>query len=215
MADTAPKAPVFGKDGKRSGELDLPEQFNADVNPPIMHAVVRAQLAAARAGTHSTKTRGEVRGGGARPWRQKGTGRARHGSIREPQWVGGGVAHGPKPRDYSMRINKKERALALRSALTVRAQEGAVRVVEFPELKAPETKRAVKMLEQWDAAGKILLVLGPEGPSDEVYRSFRNLPNVMSVASPTPYHVLAADTVVIAKAALDAMTAKDRNGGGE
>jgi large subunit ribosomal protein L4 len=216
-AETAPKAPAFGSDGTRTGEVDLPEQFNASVNVPVMHAVVRAQLAAARAGTSSTKTRGEVRGGGAKPWRQKGSGRARHGSIREPQWTGGGVAHGPKPRDYSMRINKKEKALALRSALTARAQEGAVRVVELPELEAPETKRAIKLLEQWDATGKVLIVLGDGSVSDEVYKSFRNLPNVMSVGAPTPYHVLTADTVVIAKEALEAMSgrgARDAEGEG-
>ena len=212
MAD-AVKAPVFGTDGTRTGEMDLPERFfNAPVNQAVMHAAVRAQLAAARAGTHSTKTRGEVRGGGVKPWRQKGSGRARHGSIREPQWTGGGVAHGPKPRDYSMRINKKEKALALRSALTVRAQEGAVRVVELPELDAPETKRAVRMLEQWEASGKVLIVLGGDNPSDEVYKSFRNLPNVMSVSTPTPYHVLAADTVVIARSALDSMAGSESDG---
>jgi large subunit ribosomal protein L4 len=205
-AQTVPKAPVFGTDGTRTGEVDLPEQFNSAVNVPVMHAVVRAQLAAARAGTASTKTRGEVSGGGVKPWRQKGSGRARHGSIREPQWTGGGLAHGPKPRDFSMRINKKEKALALRSALTVRAQEGAVRVVELPVLEAPETKRAVKMLEQWDATGKVLIVFGDGSVSDEVFKSFRNLPNVMSVGAPTPYHVLAADTVVIAKAAIEAMS---------
>jgi large subunit ribosomal protein L4 len=208
----APKAPVFGGDGKRTGEVELPEQFNATVNVPLMHAVVRAQLAAARAGTSSTKTRAEVRGGGVKPWRQKGSGRARHGSIREPQWTGGGVAHGPKPRDHSMRINKKEKALALRSALTVRAQEGAVRIVELPELEAPETKRAIKMLEQWEASGKVLLVLGQESVSDELYKSFRNLPSVMSVAAPTPYHVLTADTVVIARSALDAMSGAQAHG---
>ncbi|MGQ0680178.1 MAG: 50S ribosomal protein L4 [Actinomycetota bacterium] len=202
MAD-ALKAPVFGADGKKS-EVELPGRFNVEVNPPIMHAVVRAQLAAARAGTHSTKTRAEVSGGGVKPWRQKGTGRARHGSNREPQWVGGGVAHGPKPRDYTMRINKKERALALNSALTVRAREGAVRIVDFPEFAVPETKKAIGLLDQWNARGKVLLVVGPSG-SEEIYKSFRNLPNVMSVAAPSAYTVLAADTVVISRPVFEAM----------
>lgn len=218
--DTASKAASFKADGSSAGQLDLPENFNCDVNPPIMHAVVTAQLAAARSGTSSTKTRAEVRGGGAKPWRQKGTGRARHGSNREPQWVGGGVAHGPKPRDYSQRINKKEKALALNSALTVRAREGAVKVVEFPVLDLPETKRAVQLLDQWGATGKVLLVVGSEAMSDEVFKSFRNLPYVLTVSSPTAYRVLAADTVLIAKSALEAMSApskknKDKEAAGE
>jgi len=206
MADTktsGPKAPLFGPDGKQNGEFELPETYDIEPNVPVMHAVVTAQLAAARSGTSSTKTRGEVRGGGVRPWRQKGTGRARHGSIREPQWVGGGVAHGPKPRDYSQRISKKEKALALNGALTVRLREGAVKVVEFPSLDKPETKRAVQLLEQWGAQGKVLLVVGSERLSDNLYLSLRNLGNVLAVSSPTAYRVLAADTIVISKSALE------------
>ena len=201
---TASKAPLYGADGTQTGEFDLPETYNVEPNVPVMHAVVNAQLAAARAGTSSTKTRGEVRGGGAKPWRQKGTGRARHGSIREPQWVGGGVAHGPRPRGYGQRISKKEKALALHSALSVRAREGAVKVVDFPSFDKPETRRAAKLLEQWGCQGKVLLVLGPDRLSDETYLSFRNLPNVFSVSAPTAYSVLAADCVVINRAALEA-----------
>jgi large subunit ribosomal protein L4 len=198
------KARYFDALGKSGEEVDLPAAiFDAPVNPAVMHAVVRAQLAAARSGTHSTKTRAEVRGGGARPWRQKGTGRARHGSIREPQWVGGGVAHGPKPRDYSMRVSKKEKALALTSALTVRARDGKVMVVDLPEFEQPETRRAASLLERWGVTGRVLLVMGddPEVASD-VWKSFRNLPQVVSVRHPTASMVLAADTVVLARDAL-------------
>jgi large subunit ribosomal protein L4 len=212
MADTktsAPKAPLYGADGKQNGEFELPETYDIEPNVPVMHAVVTAQLAAARSGTHSTKTRAEVRGGGVRPWRQKGTGRARHGSIREPQWVGGGIAHGPKPRDYSQRISKKEKALALNGALTVRLREGAVKVVEFPNFDKPETKRAVALLEQWGCRGKVLLVVGSERLSDNVFLSLRNLGHVMAVSSPTAYRVLAADTIVISKSALE--TAKEES----
>lgn len=201
---TAPKAPLYGADGKKTGDYDLPETYNVEPNVPVMHAVVKAQLAAARAGTHSTKTRGEVRGGGVKPWRQKGTGRARHGSIREPQWVGGGVAHGPKPRDYSQRISKKEKALALNSALSARAREGAVKVVEIPAFDTPKTSRAIELLRQWECNGKVLLVLGPERLPDGAWLSFRNLGNVMVVSSPTAYSVLAADCVVLTKAAMEA-----------
>src|SRR5688500_4732054 len=146
-----------------------------------MHQVVTAQLAAARAGTHSTKTRGEVRGGGKKPWRQKGTGRARHGSIREPQWVGGGTVFGPKPRDYSVSVNKKMKAAALRSALSSRAAEDKILVVEdLADAQPPKTKRAVSALRAWGLQGKVLLVL--RGDETSVAYAFRNLPHVHVVA---------------------------------
>lgn len=197
------KAQYINADGV-SADIDLsPLIFDVAVNVPILHGVIRAQLAAARAGTHSTKTRAEVRGGGRKPWRQKGTGRARHGSIREPQWVGGGVAHGPKPRDYGMRINRKEKGLALRSALTDRAREGKVVVIDLPAFDEPETKRAVQLLKDWGAEGKVLLVTGPEREeASNVYKSFRNLPEVLMATYPTPYTVLAADIVVLTQQAL-------------
>jgi large subunit ribosomal protein L4 len=199
-----PSARYVALSGKAE-DLDLaPEIFDVQVNVPVMHEVVRAQLAAARAGTHSTKTRGEVAGGGAKPWRQKGLGRARHGSIREPQWRGGGISHGPQPRDHSIRVNKKTRALALRSALTDRAREGKVLVVDFPEFEEPKTKRAVELLEDWGAEGRVLLVTGVEVDFEQpVVLSFRNLPDVEVVAYPTAYTVLAADVVVFSKSALD------------
>ncbi|MEX2586910.1 MAG: 50S ribosomal protein L4 [Actinomycetota bacterium] len=206
-AAKGPKAPSFDAKGARK-EVTLPEKvFGAEVNQVVMHSVVRSQLAAARAGTHSTKTRAEVRGGGAKPWRQKGTGRARHGSIREPQWAGGGVAHGPKPRDYSQRINKKVKAKALHSALSVRVQEGALRVVDFPKFDRPETKKAVDLLNTWEATGRVLLVTGTEDLlPEEIYKSFRNLPEVMSVRYPTVSSVLAADTVLLTSSALKTLS---------
>jgi large subunit ribosomal protein L4 len=192
--------------GDRS-QVDAPGSiFDVEVNVPAMHEAVKAELAAARAGTHSTKTRAEVRGGGRKPWRQKGTGRARHGSIREPQWVGGGVAHGPRPRDYSMRINRKLRALALRSALTDRAKTGQVVVVDLPAFPEPETRRAVELLGRWGATGKTLLVLGHPGEQTNVWKSFRNLPNVLSAPRPTTYSVLAADTVVFTRQTFEALS---------
>ena len=135
MADKKLTAELYSADGTAKGEVELsPEIFGIEPNVDVMHQVVTAQLAAARRGTHSTKTRAEVRGGGRKPWRQKGLGRARHGSIRSPQWAGGGVAHGPKPRDYSQRTPKKMKRLALRSALSDRAASGNIKVVEDFEL---------------------------------------------------------------------------------
>src|SRR3954452_2976843 len=134
--------------GADADSVDLPDDlFGIEPNVAVMHQVVTAQLAAKRSGTHSTKTRAEVRGGGAKPWRQKGTGRARQGSIRSPHWRGGGVAHGPKPRDYSQRTPKKMVRLALKSALSDRAAEGKVVVIDDWGIDEPKTKRAVELLE--------------------------------------------------------------------
>ena len=146
--------------GKKAGSVDLPaEIFESKVSVPLMHQVVVAGLAGIRAGTHSTKTRAEVRGGGRKPWRQKGTGRARQGSIRSPQWVGGGVAHGPTPRDHSQKVNKKMRRGSLRSALTDALQSGKLAVVDELDWSEPKTKQAVGVLESLELAGRILLVL--------------------------------------------------------
>ena len=133
--------------GAGAGTVDVPDElFGIEPNTAVMHQVVTAQLAAARSGTHSTKTRAEVRGGGAKPWRQKGTGRARQGSIRAPHWRGGGVAHGPKPRDYRQRTPKKMIKLALRSALSDRAAEGKVLVIDDWGFTEPRTKNAIELL---------------------------------------------------------------------
>jgi len=191
------KAPLYSLDGSAKGEVVLdPEIFGIEPNLAVLHQVVTAQLAAARAGTASTKTRGEVRGGGRKPWRQKGLGRARHGSIRAPQWVGGGVAHGPKPRDYRQRTPKKMKRLALRSALSARASEQAVKVVENLGWERPKTKQAVALLEAMGLDGKVLVVLGRGDVAAGL--SFRNLARVRTVEPGhlTAYDVLWSDDVV-------------------
>jgi len=196
MAD-APTALVYDSTGSQTGEMSLdPSVFGIEPNAAVMHQVVTAQRAAARAGSASTKTRAEVRGGGRKPWRQKGLGRARHGSIRSPQWSGGGVAHGPKPRSYAKRTPKKMRRLALRSALSARAAGEQVKVVQAFDWETPKTKSAVALLKGMGVTGKALFVLGP---SDRVAeRSVRNLPsvNVLPVGQLNTYDVLWADTVV-------------------
>jgi large subunit ribosomal protein L4 len=198
-------ADLFAADGKNLGTVDLrPEIFGIEPNTAVMHQVVTAQLAAARAGTHSTKTRSEVRGGGRKPWRQKGLGRARHGSIRSPQWAGGGVAHGPKPRDYSQRTPKKMKRLALRSALSTRAATGNVKVVDsFDPWEAPKTKNAVGLLEAMGVSGKVLLLA--EDHETVAIKSFRNLGDVIasSVGQANTYDVLWADTIVMSKGTLE------------
>jgi large subunit ribosomal protein L4 len=191
------KAPLFKADGVASGDIKLDDEvFGIEPNLHVLHQVVTAQLAAARSGNASTKTRGQVRGGGRKPWRQKGLGRARHGSIRSPQWTGGGVAHGPQPRDYAQRTPKKMKRLALRSALSARASESAVRVVDEIDWTAPKTKQAVALLEAMDATGKTLLVLSQLDGS--AGKSFRNLPDVRLVEPGhlTAYDVLWSDQVV-------------------
>jgi large subunit ribosomal protein L4 len=186
--------------GSDSGSVELDDAtFGIEPNVPVMHQVVTAQLAARRAGTHSTKTRAEVRGGGAKPWKQKGTGRARAGSTRSPIWVGGGIAHGPKPRDYSERTNKKMIKLALRSALSDRVADDRVRVVDDWNLEAPSTKQAKSILASLGVEGRALVVVGRE---DEAARkSFRNLPEVHVLVADqlNTYDVLVSDYVVFAK----------------
>jgi large subunit ribosomal protein L4 len=207
------KAPLYGPDGSSKGEVDLDAAvFGIEPNLDVLHQVVTAQLAARRAGTASTKTRAEVRGGGAKPWRQKGLGRARHGSIRSPIWVGGGVAHGPKPRDYSQRTPKKMKRLALFSALSARASEAAVGVVEDLEWSEPKTRQAREFLAAVGATTKTLVVLNRA--DTVVAKSFRNLTNVTLVdpSHLTAYHVLAADRVLFTGHTLGAV---GRDGGYE
>ena len=195
MADV--KAPLFKADGAASGDIKLDaDVFGIEPNLDVLHQVVTAQLAGARRGTANTKTRAERRGGGRKPWRQKGLGRARQGSIRAPQWKGGGVAHGPKPRDYSQRTPKKMKRLALHSALSARASESAVKVVDRFDWDAPKTRRAKALLAGIEAGGKTLVVVGKG--DDAAIKSFRNLPEVI-IANPghvTTYDVLWASTVV-------------------
>ena len=198
---------VKTQSGGDAGNADLDaEVFGIEPNPAVMHQVVTALLAARRAGTHSTLTRREVRGGGAKPWRQKGTGRARAGSIRAPQWRGGGVAHGPKPRDYGQRTPKKMVKLALRSALSDRAAEGNVLVVDEWSFAAPKTKDAAAALQAIGAEGRVLVVLG-DG-DENAWKSFRNLTSVhcLHVGELNTYDVLDADTVVFTKETLPGST---------
>ena len=199
------QAKVLDGAGAVTGERDLPDElFGGEVNTAVLHQVVTAQLAAARSGTASTKTRSEVRGGGQKPWRQKGTGRARHGSTRSPLWVGGGTVFGPKPRDHSVRTNKKMRRIALRSALASKASEGRVWVLDgFSE---PKTKAAAACLAAADINGRVLVVLDPQTDDDRtVDRAFRNLRAAAFslYGSLSTYDVLVADAVVFTSSALD------------
>ncbi|MCY3560503.1 MAG: 50S ribosomal protein L4 [bacterium] len=195
--------PVRDAAGAERGTVELAaDVFGIAPNVAVMHQVVTAQLAARRRGTHKTKTRSEVRGGGSKPWRQKGTGRARHGSIRSPLWRGGGVAHGPQPRNYAQSTPKKMKRLALRSALSDRAAEGKILVVEDWGLDAPSTKSAVARLEAIGAAGRVLAVL--ERDDTAALKSFRNLPRVHTLPADqlNTYDVLLSDVVVFTSAAL-------------
>jgi len=191
-----------------SVELD-PTVFEAPVRPHLFHAEVRRQLARRRAGTHSSKNRSGVSGGGEKPWRQKGTGRARQGSIRSPQWAGGGVVFGPVPRDYEHRLTKKMRRAALRSALSLRAREGAVAVVDGLALDEFKTRRVVEMLDGLGLSGhSVLIVLATASPHFEA--SARNLPGVTVVRAEglNVYDVLRRERLVIAKDALEAIGAR-------
>jgi large subunit ribosomal protein L4 len=198
--------------GKSAGTVELPaEIFDVQVNVPLIHQVVVGQLAAARQGTHATKTRGEVRGGGAKPYRQKGTGRARQGSIRAPQFAGGGIVHGPQPRDYSQRTPKKMKAAALRGALSDRARHERVHVVTgFIEGEQPSTKAALATLRAVTQRDSVLVVV--ERGDEITVRSLRNLPEVHLIHADqlNTYDVLCADDVVFTKPALEAFLAGPR-----
>ncbi len=191
--------------GAEAGSVDLDEAtFGIEPNVPVMHQVVTAQLAAKRAGTQSTKTRAEVRGGGAKPWRQKGTGRARQGSIRSPQWRGGGVALGPKPRKYDQKTPKKMKKLALRSALSDRAAEDKVVVLDDWGISEPSTKSAKALLSALELDGRVVLVVGTDQVDGPVWKSFRNLPevHVLTTGELNPYDVLVSDWLVFTEATL-------------
>jgi large subunit ribosomal protein L4 len=212
MAAKTLKIDVKTPDGKVDGSIELPaELFDAEANVALMHQVVTAQRAAARQGTHSTKTRGEVRGGGRKPYRQKGTGRARQGSTRAPQFTGGGVVHGPKPRDYAQRTPKKMIAAALRGALSDRARNGRIHAItELVAGQTPSTKSAKAFLGTLTDRKQVLVVIGR---SDETgAKSARNLPGV-HVLSPdqlNTYDVLRSDDVVFSVEALNAYIAANR-----
>ncbi|MGN0065508.1 MAG: 50S ribosomal protein L4 [Nocardioides sp.] len=191
-------------------KVDLPaEIFDVEINVPLIHQVVVAQQAAARQGTHATKTRGEVRGGGRKPYKQKGTGRARQGSTRAPQFAGGGTVHGPQPRDYSQRTPKKMIAAALRGALSDRARNDRLHVVDsLVEGDKPSTKAALVSLAALTDRARYLVVL--ERSDALTWLSLRNAPQVHIVAVDqlNTYDVLASDDVVFTKGAFDAFVAK-------
>jgi large subunit ribosomal protein L4 len=195
-------------------KVDLPgEIFDVALNVPLIHQVVVAQQAAARQGTHATKTRGEVRGGGRKPYKQKGTGRARQGSTRAPQFTGGGTVHGPQPRSYDQRTPKKMKAAALRGALSDRARAGRVHVVEsLVEGDVPRTKTALALLREVTQARRALVVV--ERGDDLTRRSLRNEQSVhlLPVDQLNTYDVLVADDVVFTKAAYDAFVAGPAKG---
>ena len=205
------KIDVLDATGKKSGSRDLPsELFEAKVSVPLMHQVVVAGLAGLRAGTHSTKTRGDVSGGGKKPWRQKGTGRARQGSIRSPQWAGGGIAHGPHPRSHDMRVNKKMKKGALRSALTDALQSGKLAIVDDIAFEGPKTAEAAKLLVSLELEGKVLIVLPRPTDDGTVEKSFRNIRSarVAYAGGLGVYEILLADRVLFTSAALDAIEGK-------
>ncbi|MFY9486757.1 MAG: 50S ribosomal protein L4 [Bacillota bacterium] len=201
-----PKAPLYDREGNRIGEIDLDEKvFAAEVKMPLLHQVVRMQLANKRRGTASAKTISEVSGGGRKPWRQKGTARARHGSIRSPLWVGGGVTFGPKPRDYSFRIPKSARPVAVRSALSAKANDDEIAVVEEFKMAEPKTKVAASILDKIVDGRKVLLVV--KDFDDNTVKSVRNLPFVRLIESNrlNVYDVLDNDRVLFTKDALQSV----------
>jgi len=194
------KVDILKSDGAKAGSVDLDDSiFGIEPNVPVMHQVVNGQLAAKRSGTHNTKTRAEVRGGGAKPWKQKGTGRARAGSSRMPHWRGGGVAMGPKPRDYSQKTPKKMKRLALFSALSDRAASGNILVVDSWDFEAPSTKAAQNALKAIGATGKILLVINADDANTQ--KSFRNLEDVhvLPIGQLNVFDILVSDFVIFTK----------------
>lgn len=197
-----PTVGLFNIEGNKVGDYTLNDNvFNVEVNKAVLHQVVVAQLANKRQGTQSTKTRAEVRGGGAKPWKQKGTGRARQGSIRSPQWVGGGIVFAPKPRDYSVSIPKSMKRVAMKSALTSKVQENEMFILEALELEGPKTKTMVNMLKAFDV--KKALIVTAES-NHNVYKSGRNIQGiqVIPVNNINVYDLLKYDNLIITKDAV-------------
>ena len=198
-----PKVAVYNKEGATVGEITLSDAvFGAEVNPGLMHEVVQMYLANQRQGTSDTKTRSEVRGGGRKPWRQKGTGRARQGSTRAPHWRHGGVAFGPHPRKYGWTMNKKARRAALRSALSAKFAAGEVIVLESFELSIPRTKDVISLFKALGAEAKPFLVVGEQ--NEVIYKSTRNIPgaNINGARNLNVYEVLNAGKLVLTKDAV-------------
>ena len=197
------KVSVYNMEGAKVGDVDLKaEIFDIEVNEHLVHSAVIAQLANRRQGTQSAKTRAEVSGGGRKPWRQKGTGHARQGSIRAPQWTGGGVVFAPKPRDYEIRLNKKEKRIALKSALTSKAKEEKIFVIDEIKVDEIKTKTMVNLFNKLDV-NKALVILKDNDRS--VIYSTRNIPDVKTAQTNTinVFDILKYDNIVIDKAALE------------
>ncbi|MBJ7595891.1 MAG: 50S ribosomal protein L4 [Candidatus Dormibacteraeota bacterium] len=195
---------VVDQTGAGNGELQLSDAiFGAPINTAVMHQALIRQLANARQGTHDTKTRTEVRGGGKKPWRQKGTGRARQGSIRSPQWTGGGIVFGPTPRSYRQDMPRKQRRMALRSALTAKAQDGQISVLSGFELETPSTRAVVDLLRAIEAGARVLVVLGSH--NELLERSARNLAEVRVIlaANLSVRDLLTAETVLMTRDAIE------------
>ncbi|HEX4437281.1 MAG TPA: 50S ribosomal protein L4 [Solirubrobacteraceae bacterium] len=205
-----PEAPILGGTAGKKAKLD-DAAFGASFSGPLVHQSVRAEQAARRRGTAATKTRGMVSGGGAKPWRQKGTGRARAGSSRSPVWTGGGTVFGPQPRSYTFKVNRKEQRAALRSALSLHAERGSLAILDSSSFTAPKTRQALDLLEDWGPRAKTLpalVVLGPEESSAAL--SFRNIERV-AIAAPADVGVtelLGAASLLISESALEELTAR-------
>src|ERR1700722_19314437 len=204
-----PDAPVLSPTAGASKKVKLEESaFGAAFHGPLVHQSVRAEQAARRRGTAATKTRAMVSGGGAKPWRQKGTGRARAGSSRSPIWTGGGVAFGPQPRSYTFKVNRKEQRAALRSALSLHAERGSIAILDAGAFDAPKTRQARELLEDWTQDGPTLVVLGPDESSAAL--SFRNLKRV-AVLSATDVGVtelVGAALLLVSQLALYELTSR-------
>lgn len=200
-----PQVMKYDVNGKELGNIELPASvFNENINEHAVHQVVVAQLAKIRQGTASTKTRGEVSGGGKKPWRQKGTGRARHGSIRSPLWVGGGVTFGPKPRSYDKKVPRKVKKLALRSILTDKLESGSLIVLEELSFDKPKTSQMVEVLRNLELEGAKVVIVIPEKDTN-VYLSARNIPGVKTlvVDALNAYDLLNNDYLVIVNEAIE------------
>jgi large subunit ribosomal protein L4 len=202
-----PDAPLLGAGS--AGKVKLDEgAFGARFHGPLVHQSVRAEQAARRRGSAATKTRGAVSGGGAKPWRQKGTGRARAGSNRSPLWTGGGTVFGPQPRSYTFKVNRKEHRAALRSALSLHAERGSIAILDASEFSAPRTRTAFDLLDDWDAQRPTLVVLAADESSAAL--SFRNLAGVKVLPSESVgmADVVGAASLLVSKPALEALTAR-------
>ncbi len=198
-----PKVNVYNMLGEQVGEIELKDDiFGVEVNEHVLYEVVKNQLANKRQGTQSAKTRADVRGGGRKPWRQKGTGRARQGSIRAPHWVGGGVAFAPKPRDYSYKVPKKVKRLAIKSALSSKVVNNEIIVLEELNLEQPKTKEMAKILANVKAGKKALVVMDEKNVN--VIKAARNIPNVQTALVNTlnVYDILNFDSFIITKDAV-------------